>query len=123
LNVSPLFTKKVRIQEGLRLNEIRNALFKLTELTTLLAAGLLVTVYILKPTYESSGIEFMGNVWVNWFGVTYLLFVFYTLIVGLFIVKGSMLYKQRISSVLFWTLFIGSNYVVFVPFLKGENPF
>jgi hypothetical protein len=105
------------------LNEIRNALFKLTELTTLLAAGLLVTVYILKPTYESSGIEFMGNVWVNWFGVTYLIFVFYTLIFGLFIVKGSTLYKQRISSVFFWILFIGSNYVVFVPFLKGENPF
>jgi cytochrome c oxidase assembly factor CtaG len=105
------------------MKEIKQALLKLTELFTLLAAGFLVTFYILKPAYESSGIQFIGNVWVNWFGVTYLLFVFYTLIAGLLLVKESMLYKQRMSSVFFWLLFIGSNYVVFVPFLRGENPF
>jgi hypothetical protein len=114
---------KIPIQGALPLNEIKYGLFRLTELFTLLAAGFLVTVCMLKPAYENYGIEFMGNVWVNWFGVTYLLFVFYTLIAGLFIAKGSLLYNQRMSSIFFWLLFLGSNYVVFVPFLKGENPF
>jgi Na+/phosphate symporter len=105
------------------LNEIKKVLHKLTELATLLAAGFLVTFYIVKPAYEKSGIEFMGDVWVNWFGVTYLIYVFYTLIAGLLILKGSTLYKHRMSSVFFWVLFAVSNYIVFVPFIKGENPF
>jgi hypothetical protein len=111
------------LQEVLSMNEIKNALLKVIELITLLAAGFLVTFYILKPAYENSGIEFMGDVWVNWFGVTYLIYVFYTLISGLLILKGSTLYKHRMSSIFFWVLFAVSNYIVFVPFVKGENPF
>ena len=105
------------------LNELKKFLFRLTEIITILSIGLLFTVYILKPIYESFGIPVMGNVWVNWFGVSYILFVLYTVIVGLLIFKESILFKQRITSVLFWLIFIGSNYVVFIPFIKGENPF
>ncbi|WP_305193854.1 hypothetical protein [Lysinibacillus capsici] len=45
------------------------------------------------------------------------------LIVGIFIFQESNIFKQRRTSVLFWLIFIGSNYVVFIPFIKGENPF
>ncbi|WP_225230079.1 hypothetical protein [Ureibacillus galli] len=58
---------------------IKEAIWRLTEIITLLAVGLLFTIYILKPIYKRFGIEFIGNVWVNWFGVSYLLFVLYTI--------------------------------------------
>jgi prepilin signal peptidase PulO-like enzyme (type II secretory pathway) len=105
------------------LDELKKVVLRLIEIIVTLSIGLLFTVYILRPIYENFGIQFTGNVWVNWFGVTYILFVLYSLIVGLFISKESILFKQRLTSLLFWLIFIGSNYVVFIPFIKGENPF
>ncbi|MFJ7889255.1 hypothetical protein ACIQYL_14345 [Lysinibacillus xylanilyticus] len=105
------------------MNELKKVVFRTIEIISLLAIGLLFTVYVLKPIYEGFGINFMGNVWVNWFGVSYILFVLYTLIVALFLFKNSILFKQRLTSVFFWLIFIGVNYVVFIPFVKGENPF
>ncbi|MGE7023447.1 hypothetical protein [Solibacillus cecembensis] len=102
---------------------MKKIIFKLAEMLALLSIGLLFTLYILRSVYENYGIAFTGNVWVNWFGVAYIFFVLYTLIFGLFIFKGNNLFKQRLTSVIFWLLFIGSNYVVFIPFIKGENPF
>ncbi len=93
------------------------------ECVIILAIGLWVTNSILKPIYEQYGIMLLGNVWVNWFGVSYLLFVWYSLLLGLSPVKENKIYKQRINSGIFWVLCIGAIYVVFVPFVKGENPF
>lgn len=56
-------------------------------------------------------------------GGSYLLFALYTLIFGLFLFTGNNPFKQRLASVFFWLLFIGSNYIVFIPFIKGTNPF
>ena len=105
------------------MEELKTIVHRLIEIFALLLIGLLFTLYILRPIYENYGISFSGNVWVNWFGVAYIFFVLYTLIFGLFIFKGNNLFKQRLTSVIFWLLFIGSNYVVFIPFIKGENPF
>ena len=102
------------------MEELKTIVHRLIEIFALLLIGLLFTLYILRPIYENYGISFSGNVWANWFGVAYIFFVLYTLIFGLFIFK---LFKQRLTSVIFWLLFIGSNYVVFIPFIKGENPF
>ena len=105
------------------LGELKKYVLKLIEIITILSIGLLFTLYILRPIYENYGISYSGNTWVNWFGVAYIIFVLYTLIFGLFIFKGNNLFKQRLTSVIFWLIFIGSNYVVFIPFIKGENPF
>lgn len=105
------------------LGKLKKVVIRLIEIITILSIGLLFTVNILKPIYENFGILFIGNVWFNSFGVSYILFVLYTLIVGLCISKESILFKKRITSVFFWLTFIGSNYVVFIPFIKGENPF
>ena len=105
------------------MGELKKIVHRLLEIFALLLIGLLFTLYILKPVYENYGISFTGNVWVNWFGVAYIFFVLYTLIFGLFIFKGNNLFKQRLTSVIFWLIFISSNYVVFIPFIKGENPF
>ncbi len=102
---------------------MKKVVLRLAEIIAHLSIGLLFTVYILRPIYGNYGILFTGNVWVNWFGVSYILFVLYTLIVGLYISKESIHYKKRLTSVYFWFTFIGSNYVVFIPFIKGENPF
>lgn len=88
-----------------------------------LMAGLVLTTSMLAALYESNGIAFRGNVWVNWFGVSYLLYFIVTMVNGLFNHDNNVAFKSRISSVVFWLLFIGSIYVVFIPFLKGENPF
>ncbi|MGY3715884.1 hypothetical protein ACWE42_10205 [Sutcliffiella cohnii] len=105
------------------LEEWKKVMFRLVEITIMLAVGLLVTFTILKPIYEHFGIAFLGNVWVNWFGVSYLFFVFYTVIGRFLLCKNSVLFKHRINSVLFWLFFVGATYVVFIPFIKGENPF
>lgn len=105
------------------LDEMKKIAIRLTEVTSILLMGFLLTELLLWPIYEKYGIPFTGNVWVNWLGVSYLLFVAYTLIVGLYILKKSLLFKKRRTSILFWLLFVASNYVVFIPFIKGENPF
>jgi|SRR5690625_911323 len=109
--------------EAILLNELKKVMWRLIEAIAILAIGFSVTVFILKPIYENFGIQFMGNVWVNWFGMSYILFTLYTLVVGLFIMKESKLFKQRLTSTVLWILFVGSNYVVFIPFAKGEIPF
>lgn len=112
------------IRDGvISLEELKEFVLKLIEFIVTLFIGLQFTLYILRPIYENYGIAFRGNLWVNWFGVAYLLFVLYTLIFGLLLFKGNNRFKQRLTSGFFWLLFIGSNYIVFVPFIKGENPF
>lgn len=105
------------------MGELRIIALKLIEIIAILSLGLLFTQNILGPIYENYGIPYTGNVWVNWFGAAYIIYVLYTLIFGLFIFKGNNIFKQRLTSIVFWLVFIGSNYVVFIPFVKGENPF
>lgn len=118
-----LYFHVVRRNEVIYLDEWKKVVLSLLEIIVILSIGLLFTTYILRPIYENFGIQFTGDVWVNWFGLSYILFVLYSLIVGIFIFQESNIFKQRRTSVLFWLIFIGSIYVVFIPFIKGENPF
>lgn len=122
-NYAGLYFHVVRRNEVIYLDEWKKVVLSLLEIIVILSIGLLFTTYILRPIYENFGIQFTGDVWVNWFGLSYILFVLYSLIVGIFIFQESNIFKQRRTSVLFWLIFIGSNYVVFIPFIKGENPF
>lgn len=88
-----------------------------------LIIGFILTEKVLRVIYESFGIAYTGNVWVNWFGVSFLLYFFYTMIRRGFIHYKNKLYKERTSSIIFWLFFLASLYVVFIPFIKGENPF
>lgn len=85
--------------------------------------GFYLTVNYIGNYYESYGIQFMGNVWVNWFGISYFLLVVYISVMGLFIFKNVRFYKGFLKSKVFWFLFIVSVYIILVPFFKGENPF
>ncbi|MCE7792178.1 hypothetical protein K8O68_07035 [Salipaludibacillus sp. CUR1] len=87
-----------------------------------LIIGFFLSGMILKNTYEHFGIEYIGNIWVNWFGLSYLLFVLYSLAVGL-IMKKNKYFRQRLTSIIFWLCFIVAIYIVFIPFDKGYNPF
>lgn len=118
-----LYFHVVRRNEVIYLDEWKKVVLSLLEIIVILSVGFLFTTYILRPIYENFGIQFTGDVWVNWFGLSYILFVLYSLIVGIFIFQESNIFKQRRTSVLFWLIFIGSIYVVFIPFIKGENPF
>lgn len=88
-----------------------------------LIIGFSLTVTVLRAVYESFGIKFIGNVWVNWFGVSYLLYFLYTLLSSVFVYENVNLFKERKTSIIFWILLMISLYVVFIPFVKGENPF
>lgn len=118
-----LYFHVVRRNEVIYLDEWKKVVLSLLEIIVILSIGFLFTTYILRPIYENFGIQFTGDVWVNWFGLSYILFVLYSLIVGIFIFQESNIFKQRRTSVIFWLIFIGSIYVVFIPFIKGENPF
>ncbi|QOY38124.1 hypothetical protein AWH56_011640 [Anaerobacillus isosaccharinicus] len=93
------------------------------ELFFFLALGFYLTVNIAGNFYGKYGIEFMGNIWVNWFGISYFLFAVYTAIMGFFIFKGVKFYNRLLTSKIFWFLFVVSMFIILVPFFKGENPF
>jgi magnesium-transporting ATPase (P-type) len=93
------------------------------ELFFFLALGFYLTVNMAGNFYGRYGIEFMGNIWVNWFGISYFLFVVYIAIMGFLIFKEVKFYNRFLKSKIFWLLFVGSIYIIVVPFLKGENPF
>lgn len=85
--------------------------------------GFILTENVLRYIYEYFNIPFMGNVWVNWFGVSYLLFFICTITCSQFVIKNNGIFRKRIKSITFWIFLVGSVYVVFIPFVKGENPF
>ncbi|AEI40518.1 hypothetical protein [Paenibacillus mucilaginosus] len=91
------------------------------ELIIAFIIGLILTINVLPPVFEYFGIDFTGNVWVNWFGVSILLFSLSSIV--RWKIKKTNLLNERITSILFWLLFAASVYVVFIPFVKGENPF
>ncbi|MFC0562561.1 hypothetical protein [Halalkalibacter alkalisediminis] len=93
------------------------------ELFFFLAVGFYLTLNMAGNFYGRYGIEFRGNIWVNWFGISYFLFVVYTAIMGSFIFKEAKFYNRFLTSKIFWLLFVCSIYIILVPFLKGENPF
>lgn len=102
---------------------LKMSFFLASEILIYLILGLVLTVNSLRVIYENSGIPFFGNVWVNWFGVSYLLYFFYTMIRILFFQKKNEFYRERTKSIVFWVLFLVSVYVVFIPFYLGNNPF
>lgn len=85
--------------------------------------GFIFTVNILSVIYENFGIHFMGNVWVNWFGVSYILFSLYTIIYKISRNKDNYLINGRLKSIVFWILLLVAIYTVTIPFIIGENPF
>lgn len=95
----------------------------LLELLLFWIIGFFLTLNVLNRIFESNNIEFLGNLWINWFGIAYFLFVLYSITAYLLTRKNIDYYKGRMRSIIFWLLFIGSIYIVFIPFFKGENPF
>lgn len=93
------------------------------ELLFFVLLGFYLTSSFAGYFYGSYGIKFMGNIWVNWFGISYFLFVIYTVIMGVFLFKEVTFYKRFLRSNVFWVLFIVSIYIILVPFIEGENPF
>ena len=82
------------------------------KLIVFLVIGFIFTDTILRVIYENFGIQFIGNIWVNWLGVSFLFYFLYTVIM-----------KTRIISILFWVLLFAAVYIIFIPFIIGRNPF
>ncbi|WP_075618018.1 hypothetical protein [Paenisporosarcina indica] len=98
-------------------------LILLFEIIVFLFIGYIFTVNILAVIYESFDIRFTGNVWINWFGVSYILFSLNTIIYKLSRNKNNYLINGRVKSIVFWALLIVAIYTVTIPFVTGENPF
>ncbi|WP_102027690.1 hypothetical protein [Salirhabdus sp. Marseille-P4669] len=84
--------------------------------------GLYSTIEIVKPTYEYFGVPFLGNVWVNWFGVSYLIFAIYTLLFRI-LMKEQLLYQRRLASTRFWLFSVIATLIVVGPIINGKNLF
>lgn len=98
-------------------------LITIIEIILFLVVGFLLTDNVLKNVYESAGISFTGNVWVVWFGLSFMLFGLYTIVLAFFISKENQLLKERLTSKTFWIIVIASIVGVFVPFFIGKIPF
>lgn len=84
-----------------------------------LAAGLAVTLYVLQPIYEMKGIVYTGNVWVIWFGLSYILYAAVTFY-DFWFHKTK---RDKLHSFWFWIAFIAAWFIILIPFQKGEIPF
>ncbi|MET3507860.1 hypothetical protein [Halalkalibacter oceani] len=93
------------------------------EVLLFIIIGFFLTLDVYKKILESFGILFMGNTWINWFGLSYFLFVLYSIAAFFITQKKNSYFEGRMKSFLFWLLFTCSIYIVFIPFLKGQNPF
>ena len=98
-------------------------LITIIEVILFLVVGFLLTDNVLKNVYEIAEISFTGNVWVVWFGLSFMLFVLYTIVLSFFVTKENRLLKERLTSKTFWIIVIASIVGVFVPFFTGEIPF
>lgn len=97
-------------------------LVTIIEIILFLVVGFLITDNVLKNVYEGAEIRFIGNVWVVWFGFSFMLFGLYTIIFS-FVLKERRLWKERLTSKTFWVIVVASTVGVFVPFFIGEIPF
>ncbi|KAA0547086.1 hypothetical protein FZW96_13980 [Bacillus sp. BGMRC 2118] len=89
------------------------------EIFLFLLGGFFITENLMKYLYEDAGIRYIGNLWVVWFGLSFMLLGIYTLILSSY----QPLHKDRIKSKTFWVIFTGSIIGVFIPFLLGRIPF
>ncbi|TSB47922.1 hypothetical protein [Alkalicoccobacillus porphyridii] len=105
------------------MSQRRQDTLRIIEFWLFLIGGFTLTYHLVGPFYNMFDIPFLGNVWVNWLGLSYTLFAIYTLGFGLILFRQSDFYRQRLSSGLFWLLSAGSVYIFVVPFVVGENPF
>ncbi len=94
-------------------------LMTLIEIFLFLLVGFLLTENLLKHVYENAGIRYIGNVWVVWFGLSFMLLGLYTIVLSFF----RKLHKERLTSKTFWAVTIASLIGVFVPFILGKIPF
>ncbi|RNA67115.1 hypothetical protein [Alteribacter keqinensis] len=98
----------------------KKEMIRYTEAFIFLGLGLVVTLLVLRDIYEGFGIMFLGNTWVTWFAVSFLLFAVYSLAAKFVFVKSNEFYRKRIRSISFLVGFAGALYIVTVPFFKGE---
>ncbi|KGA98399.1 hypothetical protein BALCAV_0204800 [Alkalihalobacillus alcalophilus ATCC 27647 = CGMCC 1.3604] len=93
------------------------------ELFFFVAIGLYLVYNFGERFYGTYGITFTGNIWVNWFGLSYFLFVLYALLMGLVFFKNVKFYNDFLTSKMSWALLGVSIFILVIPFIKGENPF
>lgn len=105
------------------MSELKKVAFISSEVLFFLVIGLFLLLYIVKDFYAIYEIELLGNIWINWFGISYILFALNTLIIGLFLFKDKFYFRRRLTSLSFWILFIGANAIFISPFIIGHNPF
>ena len=98
---------------------LKEVILSMLKICVYLAAGLAVTLYVLKPLYEMKGIAFTGDVWVIWFGLAYILFAAVTFIDDWFRKTK----RDKLQSFWFWIAFIAAWFIILIPFQKGEIPF
>ena len=114
---------RINLREGIKLSVLKSYAIIMFKILVFLVIGFILTENVLRTIYENFRISFTGDIWVNWFGVSYLLYFLYTIIRWRFSNKNYNSLKKRRTSIVIWLLFIGSVYAVFIPFVKGENPF
>ncbi|MFB4212464.1 hypothetical protein ACE1TH_11205 [Shouchella sp. JSM 1781072] len=89
----------------------------------LLTVGLVLTNVVLEPLYIWFNVSLERNVWIQWWSVTYILFVIYCLFEASFLSRWKDYSVRRLTSIWFWLLFFISFILLLVPIALGYSPY
>lgn len=104
------------------MNQLKGYYWTIFEVFIALIIGSITTQVVIRQLYEKNDVEFIGNLSVIWFSVSFIIYGIESLI-RLLIWKNSELLKKRIRGYSFWAVFLFAILLLLIPILKGEIPY
>ncbi|GGI13499.1 hypothetical protein [Gottfriedia solisilvae] len=104
------------------MDQLKSYYWTIFEVFLALLIGSITTNIIIRQLYAINDVQFLGNISVIWFSVSFMIFGLESLI-RLLIWKNSEQLKKRIRGYFFWAVFFISIIILIIPILKGEIPY
>ena len=104
------------------MDQLKGYYWTIFEVFLALLIGSITTNVIIRQLYELNDVQFLGNISVIWFSVSFMIYGLESLI-RLLIWKNSEQLKKRISGYFFWSVLFISIIIVLIPIFKGEIPY
>lgn len=104
------------------MDQLKGYYWTIFEVFLALLIGSITTNVIIRQLYQINDVQFLGNISVIWFSVSFIIYGIESLI-RLLIWKNSEQLKRRISGYFFWVVLFLSFIILIIPILKGEIPY
>ncbi|MET3194819.1 hypothetical protein [Bacillus sp. OAE603] len=104
------------------MDQLKGYYWTIFEVFLALLTGSITTNVIIRQLYAINDVQFLGNISVIWFSVSFMIYGLESLI-RLLIWKNSEQLKKRIRGYFFGAVFFISIIILIIPILKGEIPY